>query len=605
MRQRQRNVSARRALAWIFMLVLVMAPFSSRAATTYDFQTDTVGATPSGVTVTAGTFDVQDEAPLGKSMRAVTQTGVIAGVLFSDFASSSDQSVVWKQAYSDPMGRSGFTLRAQNADTNVINSVGAKQGYLFHVYDSGSVYIWRVGSSAYTALWSGSLSKAEPRWFKALAVGTSLGFYYSDDGTNYTRLASTTDATYASGKVQYTAGYGSSVSRDYVDDIVITNLDFDGTAPTIQSFSPADNATGVSPSANLVMTFTESVDAESGSISIYKASDDSLVETIDVTSGQVTGTGTNTITINPAVTLTSSTGYYVTVAATAFDDPSSNSFAGITASSTWNFTVADVGTPALVSVSPLDGAVDVSMSTDLVLTFDEAVDAESGAITIKKASDDSAVEEIDVTSGQVTGSGTTVVTVTPSTDLLPGTSYYVQIATTAFDDASGNSYAGISDATSWNFTTLADAETVIDEQPRKKRTTSVGSRIQNLLRIGNVERARQLMQEYPGAYRGSIIPASVVPEDMATALPDVSMDWAVRDLERGFAGADVIALQQLLMRLGYEIPAGATGYFGMQTQSALAAYQARNGIMPSSGYFGALTRAHMKSSGVSPVRIDP
>lgn len=208
----------------VTLLALVLLPTAVRAAVTYDFTSDTIGATPANVTVGAGTFDVQNQVTLGKSMRAVTQAGVIAAANFDSFASTTDQSVVWKQAYSNNLGRGGFTLRAQSEDTGVANSAGAKKGYLFQVYESNAVYIWRVGDSTYTALWSGTLAKAQPRWFKALAMGNSLGFYYSDDGVTYTRLASTTDSAYPAGKVQYTAGYGASVNYDYVDDIVITDL---------------------------------------------------------------------------------------------------------------------------------------------------------------------------------------------------------------------------------------------------------------------------------------------------------------------------------------------------------------------------------------------
>ena len=43
------------------------------------------------------------------------------------------------------------------------------------------------------------------------------------------------------------------------------------------------------------------------------------------------------------------------------------------------------------------------MDANIVLNFDENVDTESGNITIKKTSDNSTVEAIDVTGGQVSG----------------------------------------------------------------------------------------------------------------------------------------------------------------------------------------------------------
>lgn len=69
------------------------------------------------------------------------------------------------------------------------------------------------------------------------------------------------------------------------------------------------------------------------------------------------------------------------------------------------------------------------------------------------------------------------------------------------------------------------------------------------------------------------------------------------DLTIGSTGADVTALQTWLISKGYSIPAGATGYFGAQTQAAVAAYQAKVGITPAAGYFGPITRASVNSMG--------
>lgn len=65
----------------------------------------------------------------------------------------------------------------------------------------------------------------------------------------------------------------------------------------------------------------------------------------------------------------------------------------------------------------------------------------------------------------------------------------------------------------------------------------------------------------------------------------------MRDLELGMEGSDVTQLQTLLISKGFSIPAGATGYFGPQTQSALIQYQQANNIVPAVGYFGPITRA--------------
>jgi len=214
-------------------------------------------------------------------------------------------------------------------------------------------------------------------------------------------------------------------------------------APTLSSSTPADDATDVSSTANIILTFDENVDVESGNITIKKTSDDSTFETIDVTSNKVTGTGTNIIEINPANTFASSTEYYILIDSTAFDDANGNSYAGISSTTALSFTSQDTGNPYLTSTVPAHKATAVAIDANIVLNFSESVDAESGNIVIKKNSDDSIVETIDVTSGQVSGSGTNQITINPSTDFDELTKYYIEIASTAFDDASGNSFVGI------------------------------------------------------------------------------------------------------------------------------------------------------------------
>lgn len=59
----------------------------------------------------------------------------------------------------------------------------------------------------------------------------------------------------------------------------------------------------------------------------------------------------------------------------------------------------------------------------------------------------------------------------------------------------------------------------------------------------------------------------------------------------GSQGANVTALQNFLISQGQSIPAGATGYFGSQTQAALAGWQAANGVSPAVGYYGPITKA--------------
>ncbi len=255
----------------------------------------------------------------------------------------------------------------------------------------------------------------------------------------------------------YTAGYSSASGHG---SLAITYTD--STAPTLSSSSPTDNATDVAVDANIVLTFSETVDAESGNITIKKTSDDSTVERITVTSNQVTGNGFavlgggangTVITINPASNFDSSTEYYVLIDSTAFDDSSSNSYAGISSTTALSFTTVDTTNPTLSSSTPADNGANVAVASNIILNFDENVDVESGNIIIYRSSDDSTFETIDVTSDRVTGTGTSRIVIDPIKNFKINTSYYLTIAATAFDDTSGNSYAGISSKTALNFIT--------------------------------------------------------------------------------------------------------------------------------------------------------
>ncbi len=113
----------------------------------------------------------------------------------------------------------------------------------------------------------------------------------------------------------------------------------------------------------------------------------------------------------------------------------------------------------------------------------------------------------------------------------------------------------------------------------------------------------QALQKIVDQHRDLLIRAHeagiVLPQNILIMLGVENGSLSVRDLEYGMDGEDVRRLQTLLIGQGYSIPAGATGYFGTQTQYALDAYQVANGIAPRGGYFGPITRAQMKEAGLS------
>lgn len=110
--------------------------------------------------------------------------------------------------------------------------------------------------------------------------------------------------------------------------------------------------------------------------------------------------------------------------------------------------------PLATAFAPLDNAASVPVTSTPTITFNENVKKGTGSILIKRSSDNSTFESIDVTTSQVTVTGAAV-TITPSANFANSTGYYIEVPAGAIEDIAGNDYAGISGAAAWNFTTIA------------------------------------------------------------------------------------------------------------------------------------------------------
>jgi large repetitive protein len=171
--------------------------------------------------------------------------------------------------------------------------------------------------------------------------------------------------------------------------------------PAVDSTDPADNAKDVPAGKVLTVTFTEPV-------TVTKAS---FVLTCNGNAVDFALGGTAT-----AVTLTPSTDLPGTatctlkvVAAQVHDVDSGDPPDTMTANTTITFTTVDTA-PSVLSISPADGATDVSSSAKITVTFSEPVTAESNAFGL-------ACPIGTAVSLAPTGSGTEVWTLTPSTKL--------------------------------------------------------------------------------------------------------------------------------------------------------------------------------------------
>ncbi len=254
----------------------------------------------------------------------------------------------------------------------------------------------------------------------------------------------------------------------------------DTTPPTIITLSPSNEAAGVAVNAEFSITFDEDVVAGANPhISIYQADFEEAV--FESNEGNFSG---STATFKLTSDLGPNTSYYVLIDSTAIEDLAGNSFGGIANTNDWTFTTAsdsdsgsgndsdsgsgsdsgDTQAPEMSAMSPNASDEDVALDVELSLTFTEAVQAGSGTIDLFAKPDDRLIEAIDVTSEAVTFADATV-KIRLTSALAYATHYYVQIDAAAFTDTAPaqNAFAGISDTTTWTFTTkpetiLADAE---------------------------------------------------------------------------------------------------------------------------------------------------
>jgi VCBS repeat-containing protein len=122
----------------------------------------------------------------------------------------------------------------------------------------------------------------------------------------------------------------------------------------------------------------------------------------------------------------------------------------------------DTEAPTSVTVTPNDGAVDVSTLNDLSITFNEKVIAGSGNISIYNHNDTliASYDANDATHVTITDN---VVTIKhPGFEDL--TTYYVTISPNAFHDEAGNPFAGIANK-NWTFTTAGQSSALATPDP--------------------------------------------------------------------------------------------------------------------------------------------
>jgi Ca2+-binding RTX toxin-like protein len=208
----------------------------------------------------------------------------------------------------------------------------------------------------------------------AALAGNQIAFTSGADSAYYTgphdnQLTFAGYAAEINNPANWTLGAGSTDNSNLNTGPFVLDV-----PPTLLSSAPADNASGVSPADDIVLTFSENVHKGTGSILIKDGLTNNIVQTIDVTSSAVTVAG-NIVTINPSADLAPNHVYYVQIDAGAIKDATNNNYAGINDTTTLNFTTAASETQTVafsagsLSVSHNEGQTG---TTDYVFTVARA-----------------------------------------------------------------------------------------------------------------------------------------------------------------------------------------------------------------------------------------
>lgn len=241
-------------------------------------------------------------------------------------------------------------------------------------------------------------------------------------------------------------GCADSKKEEYEDSSGSTS-----TAFTVNSVSPADNATGVSVTDNISVTFSSSLNSSGVDNQTLK-----LLDNGSAVSGNLTVSGTQLI-LDPTASLSYSTQHSIQLSGQV----QSTGGTSLGDNQTWSFTteaVPDTTAPTVQSYSPADNATNISTSDNISVTFSETISSSSISSTT--------FQVVDNASAAVSGSysvDNATATFTPSAMLSPYFKHTVTL-TSGITDAAGNA---LQSPPNWTFTTkngvvqAADSEGMI------------------------------------------------------------------------------------------------------------------------------------------------
>lgn len=345
---------------------------------------------------------------------------------------------------------SGFYgIRIENTSRPEVNGVGETifegvnySGALDFTSDSDHFYFNTVAGTTYVANITSSISDL----FLLIsdASGTTLNYTVSSGGV-YTFTPNKSGV------------YELTISSNSFRSLGAYNLVagvLDSTPPSVSTLNPIDGAIGVPTSANIALTFSEAIQRGAGLIQIRTGSAAGpIIETFDASSSNRLSISGNQLIVDPTGDLNNLTQYYVTLAPGTIKDFAGNVFSGINSYDFTTVAATDITPPSVTSFNPVDGQNGVSVSSNIIVTFSEAVQKGTGSIQIRSgAANGTIIETFEAaSSSRITISGNQVI-IDPTRDLAGATQYYITFEAGSVKDIAGNGYIGTN---TYDFTTVS------------------------------------------------------------------------------------------------------------------------------------------------------